>query len=71
LGAAADLLSSLQTSPARPAADGASSSAARSIRSWPALTAALVLVGLMGRGRARPDRSGVISRSYLPLVSPA
>jgi DNA polymerase-3 subunit gamma/tau len=36
-----------------------------------ALTAALVLLGLNGRGRARPDRSGVLSRSYLPAVSPA
>jgi hypothetical protein len=107
LGAAADLLSSLQTSPARPAADGASSPAARSIRSWPALTgavslpgfpasaelpaggpdplstssgaglglaalaAALVLLGPIGRGLARADGSGVISRSYLPFVSPA
>jgi hypothetical protein len=96
-----------QTIPARPAADGASSHAARSIRSWPALTgavslpgfpasaelpaggpdplstssgagfalaaltAALLLLGLNGRGRARPDRSGVLSRSYLPAVSPA
>ena len=96
-----------QTYPARPAADGASSPATRSIRSWPALTgavslpgfpasaelpaggpdpqssssgagsalaalaAALLLFGLPGRGRARPDRSGVLSRSYLPLVSPA
>jgi hypothetical protein len=95
------------TNPARPAADGASTPAARSIRSWPALTgavslpgspasaelpaggpdplssssgaglglaaltAALLLLGPMGRGRARPERSGVISRSYLPLVSPA
>jgi hypothetical protein len=95
------------TTPARPAADGASSPAARSIRSWPALTgavslpgfpasaelpaggpdplstssgagfglaalaAALVLLGPIGRGLARPDGSGVISRSYLPLVSPA
>jgi hypothetical protein len=99
--------SALQTSPARLAAAGASSPAARSIRSMPALTgavslpgvpasaelpaggpdplstssgagfdlaalaAALLLLGLPGRGRARPDRSGVISRSYLPLVSPA
>jgi hypothetical protein len=96
-----------QTIPARPAADGASSHAARSIRSWPALTgavslpgfpasaelpaggpdplstssgagfalaaltAALLLLGLNGRGGARPDRSGVLSRSYLPAVSPA
>ena len=96
-----------QMYPARPAADGASSPATRSIRSWPALTgavslpgfpasaelpaggpdplssssgagfalaalaAALLLLGLPGRGRARPDRSGVLSRSYLPLVSPA
>ena len=95
------------TIPARPAADGASSPAARSIRSWPALTgavslpgfpasaelpaggpdplstssgaglglaalaAALVLLGPIGRGLARADGSGVISRSYLPLVSPA
>jgi hypothetical protein len=36
-----------------------------------ALAAALLLLGLPGRGRARPDRSGVLSRSYLPLVSPA
>jgi hypothetical protein len=93
--------------PVRPAADGASSPAARSNRSWPALTgavslpgfpasaelpaggpdplstssgaglglaalaAALILLGPIGRGRARPDGSGVISRSYLPLVSPA
>ena len=36
------------------------------------LTAALlVLRGLTGRGRARLDRSGVLSRSYLPAVSPA
>jgi hypothetical protein len=35
------------------------------------LAAALLLLGLTGRGRARPDRSGVLSRSYLPLVSPA
>jgi hypothetical protein len=105
--ARAGLLSSSQTNPARPAADGASTPAARSIRSWPALTgavslpgspasaelpaggpdplssssgagfglvaltAALLLLGLTGRGRARPDRSGVISRSHLPLVSPA
>jgi hypothetical protein len=95
------------TIPARPAADGASSPAARSIRSWPALTGAvslpgfpasaelpaggpdplstssgaglglaalaavLVLLGPIGRGLARADGSGVISRSYLPLVSPA
>ena len=98
---------SFQTIPARPAADGASSPAARSTRSWPALTgavslpgfpasaelpaggpdplstssgagfalvalaAALLLLGLSGGGRARPDRSGVLSRSYLPAVSPA
>jgi hypothetical protein len=104
---AATLPAISQTIPARPAADGASSHAARSIRSWPALTgavslpgfpasaelpaggpdpfstssgagfalaaltAALLLLGLDGRGRARPDRSGVISRSYLPAVSPA
>jgi len=36
-----------------------------------ALAAALILLGPIGRGRARPDGSGVISRSYLPLVSPA
>jgi len=96
-----------QTYPARLAADGASSPATRSIRSWPALTgavslpgfptsaelpaggpdplstssgagfglaalaAALVLLGPLGRGRARPERSGVLSRCYLPLVSPA
>jgi hypothetical protein len=96
-----------QTYPARLAADGASSPATRSIRSWPALTgavslpgfptsaelpaggpdplsttsgagfalaalaAALLLLGLSGRGRAGLDRSGVISRSYLPAVSPA
>ena len=96
-----------QMNPVRPAADGASSPAARSNRSWPALTgavslpgfpasaelpaggpdplstssgagvslaaltAALLLLGLHGRGRARPDRSGVLSRSYLPAVSPA
>jgi DNA polymerase III subunit gamma/tau len=97
-----------QTIPARQAADGASSPAARSTRSWPALTGAvslpgfpasaelpaggpdplstssgasftlaalaaalLVLLGLAGRGRARLDRSGVLSRSYLPAVSPA
>jgi hypothetical protein len=101
------LLGSSLTIPARPAADGASSPAARSIRSWPALTgavslpgfpasaelpaggpdplptssgaglglaalaAALILLGPIGRGRARPYGSGVISRSYLPLVSPA
>jgi hypothetical protein len=96
-----------QTIPARQAADGASSPAVRSTRSWPALTgtvslpgfpasaelpaggpdplstssgasfalaaltAAMLLLGLTGRGRARPDRSGVLSRSYLPAVSPA
>jgi hypothetical protein len=101
------LLAVSQTIPARPAADGASSPAARSTRSWPALTgavslpgspasaelpaggpdplstsssaglalaaltAALLLLGPNGRGRARPDRSGVLSRSYLPVVSPA
>jgi hypothetical protein len=106
-GFPADVLSFSQTNPARPAADGASSPAARSIRSWPALTgavslpgspasaelpaggpdplssssgaglglaalaAALVLLGPIGRGLARADGSGVISRSYLPLVSPA
>jgi hypothetical protein len=105
--AAAPFPPASQTYPARPAADGASSPATRSIRSWPALTgavslpgfptsaelpaggpdplstasgagfalaalaAALLLPGLRGRGRARPDRSGVLSRSYLPLVSPA
>ena len=104
---AASLPAVSQTIPARPAADGASSHAARSIRSWPALTgavslpgfpasaelpaggpdplsttsgagfalaaltAALVILGLNGRGRARPDRSGVLSRSYLPAISPA
>jgi len=98
---------SFETTPARPAADGASSPAARSTRSWPALTgavslpgfptsaelpaggpdplstssgtgfalvalvAALLLLGLSGRGRPRLDRSGVLSRSYLPAVSPA
>jgi hypothetical protein len=36
-----------------------------------ALAAVLLLLGLPGRGRARPHRSGVLSRSYLPLVSPA
>jgi hypothetical protein len=36
-----------------------------------ALVAALLLLGPLGRGRTRPDRSGVLSRSYLPLVSPA
>jgi hypothetical protein len=44
-GAPADLLSSSQTNPARPAADGASTPAARSIRSWPALTGAVSLPG--------------------------
>jgi hypothetical protein len=104
--APASVASSLMN-PVRPAADGASSPAARSNRSWPALTgavslpgfpasaelpaggpdplstssgaglglaalaAALILLGPIGRGRARPDGSGVISRSYLPLVSPA
>jgi hypothetical protein len=104
---AATLPAVSQTIPARPAADGASSHAARSIRSWPALTgavslpgfpasaelpaggpdplstssgagfavaaltAALLLLSLNGRGRACPDRSGVLSRSYLPAVSPA
>jgi hypothetical protein len=108
LGAAAPTRSfTPQTYPARPAADGASSPAARSIRSWPALTdavslpgvpasaelpaggpdplsnptgaglglaalaAALLLLGLRSRGGARPEGSGAISRSYLPLVSPA
>jgi hypothetical protein len=33
--------------------------------------AALLLLGLRGRARCRPDRSGLLSRSYLPLVSPA
>ena len=105
--AAGPVPAAFQTYPARPAADGASSPATRSIRSWPALTgavslpgfptsaelpaggpdplssssgagfalaalaAALLLLGLPGRGRVRPDRSGVLSRSYLPLVSPA
>ena len=36
-----------------------------------ALAAVLLLLGPLGRGRARPDRSGLIWRSYLPLVSPA
>jgi hypothetical protein len=103
----ATVAASFETIPARPAADGASSPAARSTRSWPALTgavslpgfptsaelpaggpdplstssgagfalvalaAALLLLGLSGRGRARPDGSGVLSRSYLPAVSPA
>ena len=35
------------------------------------LAAALLLLGPLGRGRTRPEGSGVISRSYLPLVSPA
>ena len=106
-GAGATGPAASQTYPARPAADGASSPATRSTRSWPALTgavrlpgfpasaelpaggpaplssssgagfalaalaAALLLLGLPGRGRARPERSGVLSRSYLPLVSPA
>ena len=34
-----------------------------------ALAAALLFLGPLSRGRARPDRSGVLSRSYLPLVS--
>jgi hypothetical protein len=92
-----------QTYPARLAADGASSPATRSIRSWPALTgavslpgfptsaelpaggpdplstssgagfglaalaAALVLLGPLGRGRARP---GAVGRP-LALLPPA
>jgi hypothetical protein len=36
-----------------------------------ALAALLLPPGLRGRGRARLDRAGVLSRSYLPLVSPA
>jgi hypothetical protein len=36
-----------------------------------ALAAVLLLLGPLGRGRARPDRSRLISRSYRPLVSPA
>ena len=36
-----------------------------------AVSAVLLLLGPLGRGRTRPDRSGVLSRSYLPLVSPA
>ncbi len=106
-GSAAGVASASPTYPVRLAADGASSPATRSIRSWPALTGAvslpgfpasaelpaggpdplstssgagfalaalaavLLLHGPLGRGRARPDRSGVIWRSYLPLVSPA
>jgi hypothetical protein len=107
-GAGAAPAPTVSRTPARPAADGASSPAARSTRSWPALTgavslpgfpasaelpadgpdplssssgaaftalaaftAALLLLGPLGRGRTRPDRSGVLSRSYLPLVSPA
>jgi hypothetical protein len=106
-GGGATLPNAFQRYPARPAADGASSPATRSIRSWPALTgavslpgfptsaelpaggpdpvssspgagaalatfaAALLLLGGRGHGRARPDRSGLLSRSYLPLVSPA
>jgi len=107
-GAGAAPALTVSRTPARPAADGASSPAARSTRSWPALTgavslpgfpasaelpaggpdplsnssggaftalaalaAALLLLGPLGRGRTRPDRSGVVSRSYLPLVSPA
>jgi hypothetical protein len=45
LGTWRPTFSSLQTDPARPAADGASSPAARSIRSWPALTGAVSLPG--------------------------
>jgi hypothetical protein len=106
-GSAAGVASASPSYPVRLAADGASSPATRSIRSWPALTGAvslpgfptsaelpaggpdplstssgaglalpalaavLLLLGPLGRGRARPDRSGLISRSYLPLVSPA
>jgi len=43
--ARAAFLSSSLTNPARPAADGASTPAARSIRSWPALTGAVSLPG--------------------------
>ena len=106
-GSTAGVASASPTYPVRLAADGASSPATRSIRSWPALTGAvslpgfpasaefpaggpdplstssgagfalaalaavLLLLGPLGRGRARPDRSGLIWRSYLPLVSPA
>jgi hypothetical protein len=107
-GAGVAPVPTVSRTPARPAADGSSSPAARSTRSWPALTgavslpgfpasaelpaggpdplssssgaaftalaaltAALLLLGPLGRGRTRPDRSGVLSRSYLPLVSPA
>ena len=106
-GSATGVASASPTYPVRLAADGASSPATRSIRSWPALTGAvslpgfpasaelpaggpdplstssgagfvlaalaavLLLLGPLGRGRARPDRSGVLSRSYLPAVSPA
>jgi hypothetical protein len=106
-GSAAGAASASPTYPVRLAADGASSPATRSIRSWPALTGAvslpgfptsaelpaggpdplspssgagfalpalaavLLLLGPLGRGRARPDRSGLLSRSYRPLVSPA
>jgi hypothetical protein len=106
-GSAAGVASASPSYPVRLAADGASSPATRSIRSWPALTGAvslpgfpasaelpaggpdplsassgaglalpalaavLLLLGPLARGRTRPDRSGLISRSYLPLVSPA
>jgi hypothetical protein len=36
-----------------------------------ALATVLLLLGPLGRGHARPDRPGLIWRSYLPLVSPA
>ena len=36
-----------------------------------AFAAFLLPPGVRGRGRARLDRAGVLSRSYLPLVSPA
>jgi hypothetical protein len=51
--------------------DPLSTSSGAAFTALAALVAALLLLGPLGRGRTRPDRSGVLSRSYLPLVSPA
>src|SRR4029453_15934012 len=51
--------------------DPLSTSSGAGFTALAALAAALLLLGPLGRGRTRPNRSGVLSRSCLPLVSPA
>jgi hypothetical protein len=61
------------TRPARPATRslGGAAEATAGPLGLAALAAVLLLLGPVVRGRARPERPGTLSRSYLPFVPPA